>query len=140
MFELTEQPIDPNLLRQKLLGERCGAFVSFEGWVRNHHDGKSVKSLYYQVYPELALNSGQQIIRDALAKFAIDHAICVHRTGQLEISDLAVWVGVSSAHRDAAFDACRYIIDTVKQEVAIWKREYYVDSADEQSQWLENSL
>ncbi|MBC7751347.1 MAG: molybdenum cofactor biosynthesis protein MoaE [Candidatus Saccharibacteria bacterium] len=140
MFELTKQPIDPNPLRQKLLVERCGAFVSFEGWVRNHHDGKSVKKLYYQVYPELALNSGKQIIQDALAEFAIDHAVCVHRTGQLEIGDLAVWVGVSIAHRDAAFDACRYIIDTVKQDVAIWKREYYVDSADEQSQWLENSL
>jgi molybdopterin synthase catalytic subunit len=137
MFMLSDQPIDPHALRQQLFADDCGGFVSFEGWVRNHHAGKAVKGLRYQAYPELALHTGQHIVEQALQQFAITKAACVHRVGELSIGDVAVWVGVSSAHRDAAFAACRFIIDTVKADVAIWKEEYYVHT--EPPQWLANA-
>ena len=70
---------------------------------------------------------GEKVIAEARAKFAILHAHCVHRTGMLEIGECAVWVGVSSAHRDEAFIACRYIIDQVKVRLPIWKKEHYAD-------------
>ena len=126
-FRIADQPFDIALLRARLLHERAGAFAAFEGWVRDHNDGRPVHGLRYEAYVELAEAEGARIVAEALEKFGILEACAVHRVGDLAIGELAVWVGASAAHRDAAFDACRWIIDEVKARVPIWKHERYVD-------------
>lgn len=105
----------------------CGGYVSFEGWVRNHNEGRDVQRLEYEAYESLGIKEGERILQEAAERFAIEHATCVHALGSLELGETAVWVGVSSHHRDAAFAACRYIIDEVKHRVPIWKKEHYTD-------------
>lgn len=133
-FRLSDKPIDNAALLGKLGDPAAGACVSFEGWVRNHNQDRSVIRLDYQAYPLLAESEGGRIIEEALIRFSIDRALCVHRVGSLGLGELAVWVGVSAAHRAAAFDGCRYIIDEVKARVPIWKNEHY---ADGNSGWVE---
>ena len=112
-------------LRDALLHRHAGAFTSFEGWVRDHNQGRGVDGLRYEAYAVLAETEGNRVLQEAQDKFAIVEARCVHRVGELGIGELAVWVGVTAAHRDAAFAACRYIIDEVKSRVPIWKHERY---------------
>ena len=126
-FSLSESPIDAVALQASLHDPRAGACASFEGRVRDHNDGRSVHGLRYEAYVELAEREGDAILDEALQRFDIIGAGCVHRVGDLAIGDLAVWVGVSSAHRDAGFAACRWIIDEVKARVPIWKHERYAD-------------
>jgi molybdopterin synthase catalytic subunit len=126
-FELTRDPIDPSRYRDVMEAARAGAFVQFEGWVRDHHRGRAVSALEYEVYEELALTEGTAVVQEALERFEVLSARCVHRIGRLNIGDLAVWVGATAAHRQAAFDACRYVIDETKQRVPIWKKERYTD-------------
>jgi molybdopterin synthase catalytic subunit len=132
-FRLSEDTLDVAALARGLASASTGACVSFEGWVRDRNEGKAVQKLAYQAYAPLALAEGERIVAEAVAQFAIERAVCVHRTGELAIGDLAVWVGVSAAHRDAAFAACRYVIDEIKRRVPIWKNEFYRDGA---SGWL----
>ena len=127
MFALAETPLDAAELCRTLAQSAAGACVTFEGWVRDHNEGQRVLRLDYQAYAPLARNEGARIIAEARQRFAIVEARCVHRIGSLAIGDAAVWVGVSAAHRDAAFAACRYIIDEVKQRVPIWKHEQYLE-------------
>ena len=124
-FRLSDAPFEIATLRGRLLDDRVGGYASFEGWVRDHNDGRAVTGLHYEAYAALAEREGEAIVEEALARFDILHAACVHRTGELGIGELAVWVGVSAAHRDAAFAACRWIIDEVKSRVPIWKQERY---------------
>jgi molybdopterin synthase catalytic subunit len=133
MFQLSEVSIDPAKLSAELVNAGAGACVTFEGWVRNTNAGKPVHRLDYQSYATLAVKEGEKILSEAKTKFAIIDARCVHRVGSLAIGDLAVWVGVSAAHRDAAFAACRFVIDEVKLRVPIWKNEHYTDG---ESGWL----
>ncbi|MBF6023607.1 molybdenum cofactor biosynthesis protein MoaE [Lysobacter niastensis] len=126
-FSLSETPFDTATLRAQLLDDRVGGYASFEGWVRNHNENRAVGGLRYEAYVALAEAEGQRILDEAMDRFAIVDAHCVHRIGDLAIGELAVWVGVSAAHRDAAFAACRYIIDEVKARVPIWKHEQYAD-------------
>jgi len=133
MFALCDTAIDPAALSRSLAESGAGALVTFEGWVRDRNEGRSVHRLDYQAYAPLAQKEGARIVAEALARFPIAQARCAHRTGALAIAELAVWVGVSAAHRDAAFAACRFIIDEVKLRVPIWKNEHY---ADGESGWL----
>nr|WP_255745983.1 molybdenum cofactor biosynthesis protein MoaE [Lysobacter sp. CFH 32150] len=126
-FQLADTPFDTASLRAQLLDARVGGYASFEGWVRDHNDGRVVHGLRYESYTALAEAEGEKIVDEALAKFDVLDALCVHRVGDLAIGELAVWVGVSAAHRDAAFAACRYIIDEVKSRVPIWKHERYAE-------------
>jgi molybdopterin synthase catalytic subunit len=132
-FSLSDRPIDAPALARALADAHAGACVTFEGWVRDHNDGRKVLRLDYQAYAPLAQSEGERILAEARERFRIVGARCVHRVGQLAIGDLAVWVGVSAAHRGAAFDAARFIIDEVKLRVPIWKNEHY---ADGESGWL----
>ncbi|MGN6520997.1 MAG: molybdenum cofactor biosynthesis protein MoaE [Dokdonella sp.] len=132
-FRLSDAPIDVAAERPALDHAAAGAYASFEGWVRDHNDGRAVHRLDYQAYAALALVEGEAILEEARARFRIREARCVHRVGTLAIGDLAVWVGVSADHRGAAFDACRWILDEVKRRVPIWKNEHY---ADGESGWL----
>jgi molybdopterin synthase catalytic subunit len=137
MFRLTSAPLDPAELRRTLLDPRAGACATFEGWVRDHNEGKKVLSLEYEAYGELAQREGERILAEAREKFAVLAVACVHRTGHLRLGESAVWVGVSAAHRDAACAACRYIIDECKARVPIWKREHYAAGA---SAWLNGAV
>ena len=126
-FRLSETPFDVAALRAELLDARVGGYASFEGWVRDHHGGRAVIGLRYEAYAALAEQEGERILDEARERFAILDVRCVHRTGDLAIGELAVWVGVAAAHRDAAFGACRFVIDEVKARVPIWKHERYAD-------------
>lgn len=126
-FEFASAPIDVGRLRASLGDPACGAYAAFEGWVRDHNEGRRVRRLQYEAFEALAVREGERIIAEALSAYGIEHARCVHRVGELAIGELAVWVGVSSRHRDEAFRACRYIIDEVKHRLPIWKKEHYHD-------------
>jgi len=127
MLTITSRPINPDELRRRLFDPAAGAYCSFEGWVRNQNDGQTVLRLEYEVYEPLAVSEGDKILIAAHERFPYLQAHCVHRSGLLENGECAVWVGVSSPHRDEAFQACRYIIDEVKARLPIWKKEHYVD-------------
>ena len=133
MFRLSETAIDAPALARELAHAGAGGCVTFEGRVRDNNDGRRVLRLGYQAYASLARSEADKILGEARAQFAIIDAACVHRVGVLEIGELAVWVAVTAPHRDAAFAACRYIIDEIKQRVPIWKNEHY---ADGESGWL----
>lgn len=126
-FSITDQPLDPAALRKQVMDPAAGGFCSFEGWVRNHHQGRAVERLEYEAYIPLAEKEGKAILAEACERFGILHAVCAHRVGPIDIGGLAVVICVSSAHRDAAFDACRYLIDEIKSRVPIWKKEFFAD-------------
>jgi molybdopterin/thiamine biosynthesis adenylyltransferase/molybdopterin synthase catalytic subunit/rhodanese-related sulfurtransferase len=126
-FRLSEQPVDISPLRDALRNGGSGGFCSFEGWVRDSNEGRKVSGLEYEAYAELALVEGASILEEARARFDVLTAQCVHCTGDLKVGDLAVWIGVSAAHRDQAFRGCRYIIDEIKRRLPIWKKEHYLD-------------
>lgn len=107
----------------------------FEGVVRNHHDGRPVLHLEYEAYPEMATRQIETIIAAMAQRWPTYRVAVVHRVGPLEIGDTAVIVGVATAHRADAFEACRFGIDQVKADVPIWKREYYSDGT---ASWQEN--
>lgn len=127
MLTLTQDEIRPDELRARLFDPRAGAYCGFEGWIRNQNEGHAVTRLEYEAYEPVALSEGEKILAEAREKFPHLAAHCVHRTGMLGIGECAVWVGVSSPHRDEAFHACRFIIDQLKVRLPIWKKEYYED-------------
>ena len=131
MFEVTSQVIDLAAARERLLDPGCGAYVQFEGWVRDHNEGQAVIRLEYEVYEPLAVKEGERILAEAVQRFGVARAAAIHRSGMLELADVAVIVGVSSAHRGEAFEACRYIIDQLKLRLPIWKKEYYANGVAE---------
>jgi molybdopterin synthase catalytic subunit len=130
-FLLTDRVIDPAALLEGLDDTAAGACVTFEGRVRNLNEGLAVEGLDYEAYAPLAEKEGGKIIGEARAKFPILGALCVHRTGSLALGDLAIWIAVTAAHRAAAFEACRYIIDESKARLPIWKKEHYAGGTAE---------
>jgi molybdopterin synthase catalytic subunit len=124
-FRLSRAALDPAALRRELADPACGGYAAFEGWVRDHNEGERVRRLEYEAFEALALREGERVIAEAIARYGVAHALCAHRLGDLAVGELAVWVGVSAAHRDEAFSACRYIIDEVKHRLPIWKKEHY---------------
>ena len=126
-FAFATTELDLQALRLQLADPAAGGYVSFEGWVRNHNEGLAVGRLEYEAFAALAEKEGERIVREAITRFGVVNAACVHRVGSLAIGELAVWVGVSSRHRAEAFAACRFIIDEVKHRVPIWKKEHYVN-------------
>jgi len=126
-FRFSTSALDTVALQRQMRDESCGGFASFEGWVRNHNEGHAVTRLEYEAFAELAEKEGARIVEEARVKYGVTRAACVHRVGSLGLGDVAVWVGVSAAHRDEAFRACRFIIDEVKHRVPIWKKEHYVN-------------
>jgi molybdopterin synthase catalytic subunit len=130
-FRLTDLPIDPASILRTLGDTRAGACVTFEGRVRGQNDGKGVESLDYEAHALLATKEGGRILAEAKDKFELLDAVCVHRTGSLSLGDIAVWIAVIAAHRGAAFEACRYVIDESKARVPIWKKEHYSDGSTE---------
>lgn len=124
-FRFSTEPLDLATLRATLETAGAGGYSSFEGWVRDHNEGQQVRRLEYEAFEALGIKEGERIVAEAIERFGVERAACVHRLGTLEIGDIAVWVGVSARHRHEAFLACRHIIDAVKHRVPIWKKEYY---------------
>lgn len=133
MFSLVFDPIQCDRLKESLRTPRSGALVTFEGWVRNHNEGKEVLSLEYEAYPDLVLSEAEKILAEARERFGVESLAACHRIGALQIGEVAVWVGATSAHRDLAFEACQYVIDELKVRLPIWKKEFY---ADGQAEWV----
>lgn len=131
MFELTAAPIDPAALSARLARPDAGALVVFEGRVRNHHLGLPVTHLEYEAFDELARAEGDAIVAETAQLHPGAHVLCVHRTGTLGIGDIAVWIGVASAHRHTGFAACRHVIEEIKRRLPIWKKEHHPDGAAE---------
>ena len=134
-FCITEKIIEPETLRQTMLSSSAGAFCSYEGWVRDHNEGKDVNALHYTAYEELAQTVGCEILDEAESKFQVKSAIA-HRVGDLSVADIAVWVGVTAHHRGDTFLACRYIIDNIKHRLPVWKKEVYSNGEE---RWIENN-
>lgn len=132
-FELTSEAIvasDPSS------SEGVGAVVAFEGRVRNLNENRQVLSLEYEAYDDLALKTGSEVLSEAVKRFPISDASCIHRVGHLQLGEVAILVEVAAGHRQEAFEACRWIVDEVKARVPIWKKEHY---ANGDSEWLNAS-
>jgi molybdopterin synthase catalytic subunit len=124
-FEISAAPIAAEAAKARLADPRAGGFVVFEGWVRNHQHGRPVLRLEYEAYAALCHKEAARILAEARERFEIVGLLCIHRTGALEIGELAVWVGATAVHRGPAFAACQYLIDELKVRLPIWKKEYY---------------
>ena len=130
-FSLVNQAIDIASLAAELNDPAAGAVVTFDGRVRNHNAGQAVSHLEYQAYPALAIPTGQRILEEEAVRHGLLGAVAAHCTGPLAIGDVAVWVGVAAAHRGPAFDAARAIMERLKYELPIWKKETYVNGLTE---------
>ena len=126
---ITREPINTQKVLDQLKQPEDGAVVVFEGIVRNNTRGRSTLYLDYEAYESMALKQMQSLTEQALADFKIRDAVIIHRLGKLEIGETSVLIVVASAHRAAAFDACRWLIDTLKRTVPIWKKEHFEDGA-----------
>jgi molybdopterin synthase catalytic subunit len=120
---LTDAPIDPQELVRRVLRRSDGAYVLFEGIVRDHHEGKAVESIYYDCYRPMAEKEMEKIVRGVEAEVPDVAVAVLHRLGQLVVGDSSIAIVAASPHRAEAFTACRMIIDRTKQTVPIWKRE-----------------
>ena len=127
--EFFRTQIPSSQLLEKIKAGPDGAVVLFDGIVRNNTRGRQTLYLVYEAYEAMALEQMRGLANEAAERFAIRDVVLVHRLGKLEIGETSVLIVVASAHRGAAFDACRWIIDTLKKTVPIWKKEYFVDGA-----------
>jgi len=128
-FALTRSQIHAEALIEKVRTAGDGAVVTFDGCVRNHSLGRRTLHLEYEGYEPMALEKMREIGEQLHKMFSIDRVAIVHRLGRLEIGETSVFIAVSAAHRAAAFDACRWAIDTLKRTVPIWKKEFFEDGA-----------
>lgn len=128
-YELVQQSIDIAALAKHVRADLDGAVVTFDGFVRNESHGRATSYLEYEAYAPMALQKMREIGRQLHEKFAIHRVVIVHRLGHLEIGETSVFIAVSAPHRGAAFDACRFAIDTLKKTVPIWKKEFFADGA-----------
>ena len=128
-IRITREKIDSQKIADALKRPADGACAIFEGIVRDHSRGRQTLFLDYEAYEPMALKHMQRLAAEALQKFRVRDVAIIHRLGRLEIGDTSVLIAVASAHRAAAFDACRWLIDTLKRTVPIWKKEYFQDGA-----------
>jgi MoaE-MoaD fusion protein len=129
ILQLVREPIDARALIESLKAPEDGALVAFDGFVRNNFKGERTLYLEYEAYEPMAYAKMQEIRAHMRATFAIHRLAIVHRLGRLEIGETSVLIAVTSAHRAAAFDACRYAIEALKRSVPIWKKEYFAGGA-----------
>jgi len=127
MFQLTHEVIDTSSVARNLQSGEDGALVFFEGIVRDNARGKSVRYLEYEAYEPMALKKLEEVGAMVKSKFDIRDIAIVHRLGHMDVGECSTLIVIASAHRTDAFDACRFAIDTIKQIVPIWKKEFYAD-------------
>jgi molybdopterin synthase catalytic subunit len=124
---LTEDQLDSTYCTNWVSSPDCGGIVVFVGTVRNATKGREVIRLEFEAYGSMAVKEMRKLAVTAAARWPLKKVLIHHRTGVLEVGELPVVIAVAAAHRDAAFDACRYIIDTLKETVPIWKKEVFAD-------------
>ena len=135
MFELTHEVINTSVVVRNLRKDEDGAIVVFEGVVRDNARDKSVRFLEYEAYEPMALKKLEEVGAMAKSKFDIRDISIVHRLGHMDVGECSTLIVAASAHREAAFEACRFAIDTIKQIVPIWKKEFYADG----EVWIEGT-
>jgi molybdopterin synthase catalytic subunit len=123
MSYLTDDAIDPQALVRRVMRRSDGAYVLFEGVVRDHHEGKAVESIFYDAYRPMAEKEMDKIVREVEAQYPQTAVAVVHRLGQLVVGDSSIAIVAASPHRAEAFAACRLVIDRIKETVPIWKKE-----------------
>lgn len=128
MFAITRDVIDPRAVEASVLGSAQGGVVTFLGIVREHaSDGREVSGLSYEAYDEMATAEFRRLAEEVRARYGAVELAIVHRVGELHVGEIAVVVVAAAAHRGAAFDACEYAIDELKQRAPIWKKEHYLE-------------
>jgi molybdopterin synthase catalytic subunit len=137
MIELTNSPIDHGVIMERVRSNEAGAVVHFLGTVREFTGGKQTASLEYEAYQEMAESKMRQVESEARGRWPVVEAVIVHRIGHLELGDISVAIAVSCPHRAQAFEACRYMIDRLKEIVPIWKRENWGTG---ESEWVHPGL
>ena len=134
-FEIRTEALEPvvaEITRQAVAAHPdTGATVSFEGWVRNSHRGRGVTRLSYSAYERLADTEGHAILGEAVETYGLTFTRAIHRTGDLSVGEMSIWILAGAAHRGTAFEACRYLIEEMKQRLPVWKHEFYDDGSDE---------
>ena len=125
--EIVEGPIDAEAIVAGIKAGGDGAVCVFDGIVRDNTRGRATLYLDYEAYREMALEKMSALATEAVARFGVRDVAVVHRLGRLTVGETSVLIAVASAHRGAAFDACRWLIDTLKKTVPIWKKETFVD-------------
>jgi MoaE-MoaD fusion protein len=136
LIKLVHEPVNSAALTAHVRGAADGAIVAFDGFVRDHSKDRRTRYLEYEAYEPMAIAKIQEIASAVHQQFAIHRIAIAHRLGRLEIGETSVFIAVSAPHRAAAFDACRYAIDTLKRTVPIWKKEYFEDG----SMWADGEL
>ena len=129
IYQLVREPVDIAALACQVRAPQDGAVVTFDGFVRNESHNRATLYLDYEAYESMALAKMREIGVQLHEKYRIHRVTMVHRLGRLEIGETSVFIAVSAPHRAAAFDACRFAIDTLKRTVPIWKKEYFADGA-----------
>src|ERR1700680_125062 len=133
LISITREPLERDALVAAVSHPSAGGIVVFEGVVRDHARGKQVRYLEYDVYPEMAIQQIRAIVAEAQQRWGVERVAVAHRIGRLEIGEASVIIVVATPHRAEAFDACRYIIDTLKTTVPIWKKEVATNGEE----WVE---
>jgi MoaE-MoaD fusion protein len=126
---MTAEPLDARAVEALVRTDEDGAVCTFTGVVRNHAEGKAVTHLEYEAYPGMAEERIEAIAEEAMRRFGVTAVAAVHRVGTLRVGEASVVVAVAAHHRGAAFDACRYTMDTLKAEAPIWKKEHGPDGS-----------
>lgn len=133
IITLTAQPLDRAALVDAVSDPSAGGIVIFEGIVRDNARGKQIRYLEYEIYEEMAREQIKAIIQEVQQRFGVERVAVAHRSGRLEIGEASVIIVVATPHRGEAFEACRYIIDTLKATVPIWKKEVATNGEE----WVE---
>ena len=131
---LSRAPIDPGQLSASVATSKDGAIASFVGIVRDHHEGRAVLWLEYEAHEEMAQKQIKELIRAAQRRWPVGAVAIRHRLGRLQVGDTSVAIAVAAPHRAEALEACRWLIDTLKAEVPIFKKEVYADGET----WVEH--
>jgi molybdopterin synthase catalytic subunit len=136
---VTREAIDLEALRHRAQHPQAGAVLIFCGDIRNHSDGRSVTVLEYEAHERMALRQIDRIVEEAQQRWPLHYAEVIHRFGKLAVLDCSIATAVSSSHRSDAYESSRYIIDTIKRSVPIWKKEYFESGASAWSEGCEAS-
>jgi len=128
--KITTEPLSVQALNDLVKRASDGAVVTFDGIVRDNFDGRSVRALEYEAYAEMAEKKMADIGTEVQRKFDVGEIAMMHRLGHLEIGESSIVIAVAAAHRHAAFEACAYAMDRVKEDVPVWKKEFFADGDD----------
>lgn len=136
MFKVTKEPLNVQEVNTLVKRSTDGAVVTFDGIVRDNFDGRAVRYLEYEAYAEMAEKKMVEIATEVRQKFAVGKIAMAHRIGRLEIGESSIVIAVAAPHRHAAFEACAYAMDRVKEEVPVWKKECFVDG---EAHWVNHN-